>query len=135
MRLVDYHKLRRGVQSNARPGVATELRPLEAELQVALLATGVFEDVEVGRTDDVDQLLIALCRFPAETDAEQVAKVLEQVWQDRVRYGFWEAHAASVRKGHVEFQGATRADQRGHYATVHIVAQRASVPAQRVATP
>jgi hypothetical protein len=133
VKLVDYHKLRRAVQSNAHPGAASELRPLEERLRESLLATGLLVDVEVGRTDDVDHLLIALCSFPAEQDGEQVAAVLERLWQDRLRYGFWEAHATLVDEDQVEFQGATRADQRGHYATFHIVAQKATVPAQRVA--
>ena len=32
---------------------------------------------------------------------------------------------------HVEFQGATRFSSAGHYATVHLVAQKATIPAQR----
>jgi hypothetical protein len=133
MRLVEYHKLRRGVQMNARPGMDAELRPLEERLRAGLAATGLFEEIEVGRTDDVDHLVIALCHFPGDLDAQHAADMIERLWQDHLRYGFWESHAVLVEKDHVEFQGATRADIRGHYATVHIVAQKASVPAQRVA--
>jgi hypothetical protein len=133
MRLVDFHKLRRGVQLNAYPGADADLRPLLERLRGTLAATRVFESVEVGRTEDPDHLLIALCRIPAHVEAEDAARAIEQVWEDHLRYRFWESHATLVEKDHVEFQGATRADERGHYATVHIVVQKETVPAQRVA--
>jgi hypothetical protein len=134
MRLTEYRTLRRGVQTNAFPAQADDLRPLEERLYHDLTTTGVFDDVEVGTTDDVDHLLIALCRFRPELHQEDVAQLLERLWEDRLRYGFWAAHATLVDKEQVELQGATRAGVHGHYATVHIVAQRATVPAQRVAS-
>ena len=54
-------------------------------------------------------------------------------YQDGLRYGFWEAHATLVEAAQVELLGATRAGPHGHYATVHVIAQRAALPAQRTA--
>lgn len=133
MDLIQYHKMREGVQVNAFPGSAEELAALTDQLQRNLLSSGLFEEVEVGCTDDIDHLVIAMCTFPAHLTEAQVASRLERLWEDRLRYGFWEAHATLVDEDHVEFQGATRAGSNAHYATMHIVAQKATVPAQRVA--
>ena len=92
-----------------------------------------FDEVEVGHTDDVDKLVIAMCTFPAQADKTRVAQRLETMWQDRLRYGFWEAHALLVDDDQVELEGATRPSTYGHYVTVHVVAQKGRVPAQRLA--
>ena len=81
----------------------------------------------------VDNLVIAMCTFPEELTESEIARRLELLWEDRLRYGFWEAHATLVDNGQVELEAATRASQTGHYITLHIVAQRGFVPAQRVA--
>lgn len=132
MKLVEYHKLRRGVQMNARPGAVPELRALETQLRAALTAAG-FAEVETGATTDPDRLVIGLCTFTGH-GAEAVAEVLEVLWQDHLRYGFWEAHAILVENDQIELLAATRASVTGHYATVHVVAQRGSVPSQRTAS-
>ncbi len=121
--LSEYHTKRRGIQASARPAGPAELAPLAAELERALDATVVLEDVEVAATDDVDRLVIAMCRFDDDLGEQHVAGLVEELWQDRLRFGFWEAHATLVDDGHVEFQGATRAGRHGHCATIHIVAR------------
>jgi hypothetical protein len=131
VKLVEYHKLRRAVQMNARPGAVPERKALENQLRAALAAAG-FSEVETDATDDPDRLVIGLCSF-AEHPSEAVAEVLELLWQDHLRYGFWEAHAILVENDQVELLAATRASVTGHYATVHVVAQRRSVPSQRTA--
>jgi hypothetical protein len=130
--LTNYHKMRTAVQSNASPGSPHDLRNIELRLQQSLMASGMFEDVEVGHTEDVNHLVIAMCKFPSQLTQAQVAARLEQLWEDRLRYGFWEAHAVLVDDDQVEFQGATRNSTAGHYVTLHIVAQKAPIPAQRV---
>lgn len=131
MDLLQFHKMRRAVQVNAFPGSGPELAPVEASLRDLLMASGLFEEVEVEHTDDPDQLVIALCKFrPFYTEAD-VARRLEHIWSDRVRYPFWEAHAIHVEDDHVEFEAATRHSSSGHYVTVHLIAQKAVVPAQR----
>lgn len=131
MRIVEYSKLRTGVQLNARRATLPEVRSTALELQRELKATGFFANVEVDWTDNADRLVVAMCTFhPGLTD-EQAAVRLEQVWQDKVRFGYWAAHSTLVTKGQVELQAATLRTVGGPYLTLHVVAQRDRVPAQR----
>jgi hypothetical protein len=134
MDLLKYHRMRTAIQSNAAPGKGPELEDMERTLRAVLMDSGVFEEVEVEHTDDPDQLVIALCQFrPFYTEADVAAR-LEEIWSDRVRYPFWEAHAVRTGDDFVEFEAASRAGQNGHYVTVHLVAEKAGIPAQRTAT-
>lgn len=134
MEIAQFHKLRRAVQVNASPGTPAELRALKQTLQAALASVGVFEEVEVDYTDQVDHLVIAMFTFPEQMSHHEVVHRLETCWNDQLRYPFWEAHASRVDRDQIEFQGATRAGSAGHYVTLHIVAQKARVPAQRVSS-
>lgn len=131
--IAQYHKMRRAVQVNASPGPAHELRAVQADLRAALTSVGLFEEVEVEYTDDLDQLVIAMFTYSDQLSNDEVVRHLELMWEDRLRFPFWEAHTVLVDKNQVEFEGATRASSTGHYVTVHIVAQRAHFPAQRTA--
>ena len=134
MRSIEYSKLRSGVQLNARPGSAADVRAIATELRRGLLATGLFADVEVDATDDADHLVVAMCTFhPALTDQE-AAMWLEDVWNSHLRYDYWAAHSTLVVKGQVELQGATLGNVGGPYVTLHVVAQRAPIPMQRAAS-
>ncbi|NUR06761.1 MAG: hypothetical protein HOQ45_07120 [Nocardioidaceae bacterium] len=124
--------MRTGIQVNAAPGSAADLAALEAQLRELLMDSGLFEEVAVEHTDDVDQLVIALCQFRPFYTERDVAERLERIWSDQVRYPFWEAHSVSVADDFVEFEAASRASQHGHYVTVHLVAQRARIPEQRL---
>ena len=131
MELVKYHKMRTAVQGNASPGRPDELRTIAAQLQRSLMESGLFAEVEVDATDNVDNLVIAMCTFPPEASHAQVAARLERLWEDRLRYQFWEAHSMIVHDDQVELQGATRTSTEGYYVTMHVVAQKAPIPAQR----
>ncbi|RYU14163.1 hypothetical protein [Nocardioides iriomotensis] len=133
MDLMQFHRMRTAIQDNASPGPEQELVTVEGSLRYMLLTSGLFEEVEVEHTDDPDQLVIALCQFKPEVAAADVARRLEEIWADRVSYSFWEAHATDVMSDHVEFEAATRPSTVGGYVTVHLVAQRAVIPAQRSA--
>jgi hypothetical protein len=134
MEMLKFHRVRYGIQANASPGKVDQLESMEGALREKLMDSGLFEEVEVERTDDPDQLLIALCQFrPFYTEAD-VAERLEQIWSDRVRYPFWEAHAVTTDQDFVEFEAATRESQFGGYVTVHLVAQKARIPEQRPAS-
>ena len=132
MDLLQFHKLRTAIQDNAFPGSGTEVATVESGLRDLLLASGLFESVEVGTTSDQDRLVIALCRFRPFYTERDVAGRLEEIWDDRVAYPFWHAHAIRVTDGHIEFEAATRHSEGGHYVTVHLVAQRGAIPAQRL---
>lgn len=131
MDLLQFHKMRTAVQVNAYPGSPKDLASVERSLRDLLMSSGLFEEVEVEHTDDPDQLVIALCQFRPLFSERDVASYLERLWNDRVRYPFWEAHSLLVEKEHVEFEAATRNSTSGHYVTVHLVAQKARIPAQR----
>jgi hypothetical protein len=133
MKITQFHTMRTAVQDNAAPASPAEQQRLVEELERSLVGTGVFEDVEVGRTDNIDNLVIAMCTFPADVDEDVVARWLEGLWGTRLSHGFWEAHASLVHADQVELEGATRAGLDGRYLTVHILAQKAAVPAQRTA--
>ena len=132
MRITEYSKLRSGVQMNARPGTPADVRSTALELQRSLLATGYFDDVEVDRTENLDHLVVAMCTFDPSLTEHEVARRLEDVWNGRLRYGFWAAHSMLLDEDQVELQGATLSSLGGRYVTLHIVAQKARVPAQRV---
>jgi len=134
MDLMQFHKVRTAIQIDASPGRGQDLRAVERTLSEMLLDSGLFEDVEVEHTDDVDKLVIALCRFRPFYTERDVAERLEEIWSDKVRYPFWARHAVLCDDDHVELEGASRVGPRGHYVTVHLVAQRARVPEQRRAS-
>jgi hypothetical protein len=131
MDLLQFHKMRTAIQGNAYPGSGTDLATMERNLRDLLMASGIFEEVEVEHTDDPDRLVIALCHFKPDYSEQDVAAHVEQLWHDRVRYPYWEAHTLVVDKEHVEFEAATRSSNTGPYVTVHMVAQKARIPAQR----
>ncbi len=132
MELTHYKKLRTAVQSNSSPAKGDQVVRLADSLRDSLMATGFFDEVEVDHTENLDGMVIAMCKFPAEMSESQVAAKLEQAWEDRLRFQFWEAHATQVDVDQVEFQGATRTGSAGAYVTIHIVAQKAPIPAQRM---
>ncbi len=63
MNLVQFHRLRTAVQVSAPPGAGADLVAVETDLRDALLDSGLFVTVEVGRTEDPDALVIALCTY------------------------------------------------------------------------
>ena len=134
MNPLTFHRVRTAIQDNASPGRGAELTDVESTLRETLMASGLFEEVEVEHTDDPDQLVIALCQFrPFYTEGDVAAR-LEALWGERVRYPFWEAHAVSTAVDYVELEAASRSGDDGHYVTVHVVAQKAGIPSQRGAS-
>jgi hypothetical protein len=131
MELRQYHRMRTAVQIDAVPGRGADLQAVQRTLAELLLDSGLFEDVEVEPTDDVDQLVIALCRFRPFYTERDVAERLEEIWSDKVRYPFWARHVVLTDEDHVELEGASRVGPNGHYVTVHLVATRARIPQQR----
>jgi hypothetical protein len=133
MDLLQFHKMRKAIQGNAYPGSGKDLATMEDNLRDLLMASGMFEEVEVGHTDDPDQLVIALCHFKPDFSEVDIAREVEDMWGDRVRYPYWEAHSLLVDTEFVELEAATRNSNTGHYVTLHMVAQKAAIPRQRAA--
>jgi hypothetical protein len=132
MDLMQFHQRRRALQVNAAPARRDHLSTVEENLRDLLMDSGLFEEVEVEHTDDPNQLVIGLCQFRPDYTEGYVAAQLEAIWADRLRYPFWEAHAILADEDHVEFEAASRVGPAGHYVTVHLVAQKARIPEQRV---
>jgi hypothetical protein len=130
MDLIDFHRMRTAVQENSARAGDDDVVALERKVWSGLVSTGVFADVEVGHTDDPDRLVIAMCRFPGQVTADEAADALERLWLDRLRYGYWEAHATLVTRGQAELEAASRAES-GHFVTLHVLAQQSPIPAQR----
>ena len=138
MNLAAFQSLRSGLQRNAAPATSQVRKVVERGLREELQATGVFEDVEVGASDDADRLLVALCTFPAQVEDSAVACAVETAWS-ALAFPYWQAHAFLAEDGHVELQAASLDRPGGRFVTVHLVAQRAGgpvfsgdpVPAQR----
>lgn len=128
MRLVQFQTLRSGLQRNAAPVTSQVRKVLEAGLREELLAAGVFEDVEVGSSDDQDRLLLALCSFRGDVADDEAASALEGAWA-ALAFHHWSAHAFLTEQGHVELQAASLDRPGGHFVSVHIIAQRAGAPA------
>ncbi len=132
MNLMQFHRMRTALQVNASPGRGRDLETVERTLRRQLVESGLFERVEVGHTDDPDRLVIALCRFGPFRSGLDVAGSLEAIWSQGIRYPFWEAHAVRATDDHVELDAASRKGVGRHYVTVHLVAERARIPAQRL---
>jgi hypothetical protein len=131
MDLMTFHRKRSAIQVTADPGSPRDLEMVEEKFRDLLMDSGLFEEVEVEHTDNPDQLVIAMCKFRPSYTERDVANRLEVIWSDRVRYPFWEAHALRTNDDHVELEAASRIGPDGHYVTVHVVAKRADIPAQR----
>lgn len=135
MHLVRYHTIRLAVKSNGLPAPRSDLDTLAGSLSYLLGSSDLFDHVEVEVTDDEDRLVIGLCQIKPEVSDFEAALVLEQIWQDRVRYPYWEAHAILVESGHVELEGATKHDSSRPFVTVHVVAAKQLIPEQRAPKP
>ena len=135
MQLTRFHQVRSAVQTKTRPGGVDDLAAAAARVRDGMVATGWFDDVEVGATDEVDNLVVAMCSFPAQSSVDRVEQRLTRLWQDRLRYPFWEAHTTLVDTDQVELEGATRSSVTGHYLTVHVIAQRGARESLEGAVP
>ncbi len=134
MNTVQFHVMRQALLDNASPSRHSDLATVESSLRGLLLESGLFDLVEVERTDDPDRLVIGLCMFKQQFSAVDIARYLTRAWTGRVAYPFWEAHTVQVDRDFVELEAATRQGSGGRFVTVHLIAQKAMIPAQRTAS-
>jgi hypothetical protein len=127
MNIAAFQSLRNGLQINAAPATTQVRKVIERGLREELLASGVFEDVEVGGSPDPDRLVLALGTFREDVDDETATRAVEQAWA-ALAFDHWQAHAFLAGDGHVELQAATLDRPAGRFVTVHLVAQRALDP-------
>jgi hypothetical protein len=119
-----FHRLRLAVQENAFPAETSEAGDLERTLEGELRESPLFDQVEVGRTSDPDQLIIALCRCAPGVLPWEAAHGLERLWRWAIGDPTWEAHAVSSTDSVMDFEGALTLEDGRHYLTVHVVAER-----------
>ncbi|GAB3447836.1 hypothetical protein GCM10027517_32140 [Phycicoccus ginsengisoli] len=118
-----FHKLRLAVQENAHPAEALHARQLKRFVESALEESGLFAEVELGRTDDVDRLVIGVCRCAADVLPWEAGMALERIWMTAVVDARWEAHAVACTESIMEFEGAFTVDDSGSYVTLQVVAE------------
>jgi len=128
MNLVHFQTLRNGLKMNAAPAAATVREVVETGLREELAASGLFDEIEVGTSDDPDRLVLGLCTFRAGVPDEAAAAAVERAWSALV-FHHWSAHTVLTDDGHVELEAATLNRPGGRYVSVHLVAQRVAAPA------
>ncbi|KRF24455.1 hypothetical protein [Phycicoccus sp. Soil803] len=123
MDVTSFNKLRLAVQENASPADSALATHLRNALQAALTESRLFGDVELGHTDDVDQLVIGVCRCADGVLPWEAGMGLERLWQTVAADTAWEAHFVSCTDSLMDFQAAVTVDDKGRYITVHVVAE------------
>ena len=123
MDVTSFHKLRLAVQENANPADPALATHLRHALQAALTESRLFDEVELGHTDDPDQLVIGVCRCADGVLPWEAGMGMERLWQTVSADASWEAHAVSCTDSLMDFEGAVTVDDKGRYLTVHVVAE------------
>ena len=129
-----FHKLRLAVQENAHPAEPQHSRQLKRYVESALEESGLFAEVELGRTDDVDRLVIGVCRCAHDVLPWEAGMALERIWMTAVLDSRWEAHTVTCTESIMEFEGAFTVDDNGSYVTLQLVAEPPLVEAPPQAT-
>ena len=135
MDMTSFHKLRWAVQENAHRADPHHAAALQAALEQSLRASRLFAEVELGRTDDPDQMVIGVCRCADDVVPWEAGVGVERLWGVVALEAKWEAHAVGCTDSLMEFEGAVTVDDSGHYITVHLVAEPAVVPEPVPAVP
>lgn len=118
-----FHVLRTAVQENARPADEGHAQFLQRRLSEALDASQLFDQVELGRTQDPDQLVIGLCRCAEGILPWEAGIGVERVWSSIAVDVPWESHSLACTDSLMEFEGAVTIDSSGHFITVRLLAE------------
>lgn len=127
MNLAAFQSLRSGLQAHAVPATSQMRNVLELGLREELMASCLFDEVEVGSSDDEDRLVLALATYRADVGDAEATAAIERAWS-ALAFHHWRSQAFLTDDGHVELQAATLDRPGGRYLTVHLVAQRAAAP-------
>lgn len=125
MDMTSFHKLRLAVQENAHRAEPHHAAALQGALEQSLRASRLFAEVELGRTDDPDQMVIGVCRCADGVAPWEAGVGVERLWGVVALESKWEAHSVGCTDSLMEFEGAVTVDDSGHYITVHLVAEPA----------
>ena len=118
-----FHTLRTAVQHNAVPAGELSAAGLQRDLSQALSASHLFDQIELGRTDDPDQLVIGLCRCADGVLPWEAGVGVERIWNHASAALSWESHHLACTDSLMEFEAAATVDGSGHYLTVHLLAE------------
>src|SRR5690348_5132723 len=125
MDLASFHKLRTAVQENASPAGQATTSAMQRTLEELLRSSRLFSEVELGCTDDLDQLVIGVCRCAEQILPWEAGMGVERLWRTASSGSAWEAHHVGCTESLMEFEGALTAAEGGRYLTVHLVAEPA----------
>jgi hypothetical protein len=117
-----FHKLRRAVQDNCAPGSEADLASVLDHVEAILRTSRYFDEVEVGPTEDPDQMVVALCRCSDGVLPWEAANGLERLWRKEFGDAPWESHSVVSSETLLDFEGALTTADGAHYVTVHVVA-------------
>ena len=123
MDITAFHKLRTAVQENAHPADDLTATSLRESLHAALTGSRLFDEIEFGHTDDPTQMVIGVCRCADDVLPWEAGMGVERLWLSVATDVPWEAHTIGCTDSLMEFEGAVTVDDRGHYVTVHVVAE------------
>lgn len=123
MDITAFHKLRTAVQENANPADDLTATRLRHALHSALTASRLFDEIEFGHTEDPSQMVIGVCRCADDVLPWEAGMGVERLWLSVATDVQWEAHTIGCTDSLMEFEGAVTVDDRGHYITVHVVAE------------
>lgn len=128
MDMASFHKLRQAVQENANPADDGYVAALQGTLERGLRGSRLFAEVELGRTDDVDKMIIGVCRCADDVAPWEAGVGVERLWGVAALDAQWEAHHVAANDSYLEFEGALTIDANGRYITLTLVAEPALVP-------
>jgi citrate lyase beta subunit len=96
---------------------------MQGTLEDLLRGSRLFSDVELGRTDDPDQLVIGVFRCADRILPWEAGMGVERLWRTAAAGVSCEAHHVGCTESLMEFEGAVTLDASGHYVTVHLGAE------------
>jgi hypothetical protein len=130
-----FHKLRQAVQENANPAEPHFTTALQETLHQGLAGSGLFAEVELGRTEDVDKMVIGICRCADDVAPWEAGVGVERLWGVAALDARWEVHHVTANDAYMEFEGALTVDDNGRYITFTLVAEPALVSEPAVVQP
>ncbi len=96
-------------------GVSTgdNLLGFEIDIESYLEMSETFKGIRVSRTGDTNCLIVAKCKYASTTTPDEVAKELEEIWMDSLRYQEFEKHVCKIQERTVVFYFCTTSDHLG----------------------
>ena len=107
MDMASFPRLPLAVQESARPAAEADASAVQDALTHGLADCGLFDQVELGQTDNPDQLVIGVCRCAPSVLPWESGYGVERLWNREsgsdwyVRFCRVESRKITVREGRV----------------------------------